>query len=181
MKLLFDYLPIIIFFISFKLKGIYFATALTMLVALLQTAAIWWLQKKVDKIQVVTLIFIVFLGSSTLLLHDPIFIQWKPSIIYWIFAAVCAVTQFFGKQPVVARILQPHISAPPGIWQRINAAWAIFFSALGGLNLYVVYHYSMNTWVNFKLFGTLGLMIGFILVQALYLSRHTSLAKVDSQ
>lgn len=173
MKFLFDYLPIIVFFIAYKYANIYLATALTMITSVLQVVTLWLLHRRFEKFHLITMAFVVILGSFTLLLHNPIFIQWKPTIVYWIFSAVLIGSQMIGSKSLVHRMLDEKIALPLKVWQRLNTSWAIFFAGLGALNLYVVYHFSTNAWVNFKLFGTLLLLLTFILLQALYISKHS--------
>src|SRR3990167_10758602 len=172
MKFLFDYLPIICFFVAFKLWGIYVATAVAIATSLLQVGVYWLKHRRLEKLHIITLIFIVILGGATLIFHKPIFIKWKPTIVYWIFTIVLLGSQLFGSKPLIHRMLKDKITLPHKIWFWLNMSWAIFFLLLGGLNLYVVYHYDTNAWVNFKLFGTLGLMLLFIFAQAFYLARY---------
>lgn len=181
MKFLFDYLPIIVFFVAYKFGDIYLATALTMIVSVLQVAAMWIMHRRFEKFHLITMAFVVILGTFTLLLHDPIFIKWKPTIVYWIFSAVLAGSQFVGTKSLVHRMLDEKIALPLKIWQRLNASWVVFFAFLGFLNLYVVYHFSTNAWVNFKLFGTLLLLLAFIMLQAVYISKHTELTTKTSK
>lgn len=172
MKFLFDYFPIICFFIAYKIWGIYVATAVAIGTSILQVAAYWLRHRRFEKLHLITMAFIVLLGGATLIFHKAIFIQWKPTIVYWIFSLVLLFTQFVTKQTLMHRMFKDKIEMPLHIWSRLNMSWAIFFLLLGALNLYVVYHYSLNAWVNFKLFGTLGLMIAFILIQAVIMSRY---------
>ena len=172
MKLLFDYFPIICFFIAYKFFGIYTATAVTMAACALQNLIYWLKHKKFEKLHIITLLGVVILGGFTLIFHKAIFIQWKPSIIYWIFALVLCFGQFVSRKNLLARMLGDKINLPKKIWDHLNLAWIIFFILLGFLNIYVVYHYSMDAWVNFKLFGTLGLTLVFTIAQAIYMSRH---------
>jgi intracellular septation protein len=171
MKFLFDYFPIICFFIAFKLWGIYVATGVAMGASILQLAIYWLKHRRFEKLHVITSIFILVLGGSTLIFHKPIFIKWKPTIVYWIFTIVLLASQFSAKT-LIHRMLKDKITLPHKVWSRLNLSWAIFFLILGFLNLYVVYHYDTNAWVNFKLFGTLGLMLLFIILQATYIARH---------
>jgi len=116
------------------------------------------------------LIFV--LGGATLIFHKVIFIKWKPSIIYWLFSLLLIGSQFIGKMTLIHRMIGDKIVLPKKIWSRVNLSWGIFFLLMGFLNLYVVYHYSTSSWVNFKLFGTLGLTIVFVFLQVIYMSRH---------
>ena len=179
MKFLFDYFPIIVFFLVYKFLGIYWATGVTMAASLLQVGIYWLMHKRFEKFHIITMIFILVLGSFTLIFHNAIFIKWKPTIVYWIFSIVLIGSQFIGARSLIHRMLHEKISLPEKVWSRINLSWGIFFLFLGGLNLYVVYHYDTNAWVNFKLFGTLGLMIVFIFCQAIYMSKHMQAIKKD--
>lgn len=180
MKFLFDYLPIIVFFVAFKWGGIYLATALSMITSVLQVAGLWLLHRRFEKFHLITMAFVVILGTFTLLLHDPIFIKWKPTLVYWIFSAVLIGSQFIGNKSLVHRMLDEKIALPLKVWQRLNTSWAVFFAFLGCLNLYVVYHFSTNAWVNFKLFGTLALLLAFIILQALYMAKYSDLTSKPS-
>ncbi len=171
-KFLFDYFPIICFFIAYKFYGIYVATLVTMIASALQLAAYWLIHRRFEKLHVITFILIMILGSATLIFHKVIFIKWKPTLIYWAFFIVLTGSHFIGKKTVAHRMLGDKIAIPTNIWKRINIAWAIFFLILGFVNLYVVYHYDTNAWVNFKLFGTLGLTFAFILLQVAYMWRY---------
>jgi len=171
-KLLYDYFPIICFFIAYKLWGIYIATAVTMVASFLQVAGYWLVQRKFEKMHLITMALILLLGGSTLIFHKAIFIKWKPSIIYWLFSLVLLASHFIGKAPIIHRLIGDKIVLPKKVWAKINFSWGLFFFLMGFLNLYVVYNYSTNSWVNFKLFGTLGLTIVFVFIQVIYMSRH---------
>lgn len=172
MKAFFDFFSIIIFFIVFKFYGIYAATASAMIVSLIQLIGYWVFYRKIDKSLLITCIIIMVLGGATLISHNPRFIEWKPSVIYWIFSIVLLYTQLFTKKTLLERIFEKQMDVPRGVWQRLNLSWGIFFLLMGLVNLYVAYHYSQNTWVNFKLFGTLGLTILLVILQAIYIARH---------
>lgn len=172
MKFLFDYFPIICFFIAYKFSNIYTATEVTIAASLIQLTVYWIIHRRFETLHALTFVFVVLLGGSTLLFHKDIFIKWKPSVIYWIFAITLLTSQFFSAKTVLERMLSDKISLAAKIWKRLNMSWAIFFILLGCLNLYVVYHFDTNAWVNFKLFGTLGITLVFIVVQALYMARH---------
>jgi len=177
MKLLFDFFPIVLFFITFKLydnphDGILAATAVVIAATLVQVLITWIRQRKIEKVHIITLAMVVVLGGITLALNDEIYIKWKPTALYWVFALAFLASRFFGKSTLVERILGAQITLPIQIWQRLNISWVVFFIFLGILNLYVVYNYDTNTWVNFKLFGVTGLMLVFIIAQGFYFSRY---------
>ena len=172
MKILFDLLPIVLFFAAFKLADIYVATA----IAIVATAALigwtWLKTRKVDPMQWVSLGLIVVFGGATIWLRDETFIKWKPTILYWIFAAtLLGSAQFLGRNLIYA-MLEKQMHLPARLWAKLNYAWATFFIAMGALNLYVAFNFSTATWVDFKLFGGMGLMFLFVLGQGLLLSKY---------
>ncbi len=171
MKLLFDFFPILLFFIAFKFFGIYTATAVTMAASILQVSIYWYKHRRFESLHLITLVIVILLGGTTLLLHNDLFIKWKPTVIYWVFALCFLASQFIGKAPLVQRLLSAQLSLPDSAWQRLNLSWVVFFSLMGSINIYVLYHFSTNAWVNFKLFGTLGLTLIFLIAQAIYMSR----------
>ncbi|MFT5721395.1 MAG: intracellular septation protein [Motiliproteus sp.] len=175
MKLLFDFLPIAIFFGVYKYTGdIILATAVLIPATIIQMLFTWMRTHKIEKMQLVTLALVIVLGGATVLLQDKTFIQWKPTVVNWLFAVAFLGSQFIGAKPLVQRMMESAVALPAVIWTRLNLAWVLFFIAMGILNLYVVKTLSEEAWVNFKLFGMLGLTLIFIILQGIYLSRHIS-------
>ena len=172
MKLLYDFLPIIVFFVIFKIFGIYWATSSAIIISALQVLGYWIKYRKFEKMQVITLVLIGVMGGATLILHDPMFIKWKVSVINWVFGLAFLGSQYIGKKNFVQRMLEEKISLPTKVWHRLNMFWVVYFLVLGCINIYVVYHFSTNAWVNFKLFGVLGLTIVFVIIQGFYLAKH---------
>ena len=186
MKLFFDFLPIVLFFIAYKfgggiyqwdgqeydIKGIYAATAVMIVVTLLQTAFIWFRHHKVEKANMITLVLVVILGGATLWLQNPDFIKWKPTAVNWLFALAFFFANIFTDKSLLERMMAEHIQLPALIWYRLNVAWILFFIGSGLANLYVAFNFPEETWVNFKLFGLLGLTIIFVVGQSLYLSKY---------
>jgi len=172
MKFLIDFFPIVLFFTAFKLYDIYIATAVLIIASLLQTAIHWLIHRRFEKMHVITLIFVCVFGGLTLMLHDEAFIKWKPTVINWLFAMAFIGSQFIGKKSIIQRMMGDHMTLPSAIWLRLNIAWTLFFIALGIANLYVAYSFDTETWVNFKLFGLLGLTFVFVIGQSIYLSRY---------
>ena len=177
LNFLYEFLPVVLFFVAFKFYGIYVATAVGIVVTGTQLliTTIW--KKRVDKKQLITLVVFLVFGGMTLYFHNPIFVKWKPSVIFWIFGLVLLASQFIGKKPLMQRMLESMLadknaSLPGSIWKHLNLAWTLFFLLLGTVNIYIAYHYSTETWVNFKLYGILGLLFLFSFLQALYLSKH---------
>ncbi|RMD80087.1 MAG: septation protein A [Gammaproteobacteria bacterium] len=176
MKLLADFFPILLFFVAYKAWDIYAATAVAIAASAAQVGWSWSRRGRVEPMHLVTLGLIVVLGGATLLLRDETFIKWKPTVVNWLFAAVFLGSQLLGRRPLVQRMMARSISLPDPVWARLNLSWVGFFLLLGAANLYVAYRYDTDTWVNFKLFGMLGLTLLFVLAQALYLGRHVEKA-----
>ncbi|MBN1129232.1 MAG: septation protein A [Chitinispirillaceae bacterium] len=170
MKLLIDLFPVILFFVAFKLKGIFVATLVAMIASVAQIGWRYLTHRKVEPVMWLSLVIISVFGVATLLLHDEAFIKWKPTILYWLFAVALAGGQLFFDKNVIKGMLEKQITLPDKAWKRLNASWAVFFAALGCVNLYVVYAFSTDFWVNFKLFGIMGLILGFSLVQGVMIN-----------
>lgn len=172
MKFLFDLLPVILFFIAFKVFDIYVATAVVIVATAMQIGWVWFRHRKVDTMLWVSLALVVVFGGATLLLHDETFIKWKPTILYWLFAIVLfGSAQFFGKN-LIRAMLEKQVQVPDALWSRLNFAWMGFFAIMGVLNLYIAFNFSTDTWVSFKLFGGMGLMIAFIVAQGIVLAKY---------
>ena len=172
MKFLFDLLPVLLFFVAFKLADIYVATAVAIATTFVQVAWLKLSGERVDAMLWASLAIIAVFGGATLALQDETFIKWKPTVLYWLLAAVLAGSaQLFGRN-LVRLMLSEQVQLPDPIWSRLNWSWVGFFVFMGALNLYVAFNYSTDLWVNFKLFGGVGLMLVFVVVQALFLARH---------
>jgi len=173
MKLLFDLLPILLFFVAYKLYDIYVATAVAIAAGLLQVAYVWLRHRRLEKTHVATALLLLVFGGLTLALRDETFIKWKPTILDWLFAAAFLGSQFVGtRKPLVQRMMSGTVTVSDPVWERLNGLWVLFFVVMGVLNLVVVYNFDTDTWVNFKLFGMLGLTLVFVVAQAFYLARH---------
>ncbi|MBF0454923.1 MAG: septation protein A [Magnetococcales bacterium] len=172
MALLKDFLPVVLFFVVYKTTDIYTATAVLIATVALQSLYLWFRHGRVPPAQLLTLVLLVLFGGATLLFRDPLFIQWKPTLLQWIMAGVFLGSHFLGDQVIIKRLMGRQMEMPDSIWNRLNLAWVLFFLVSGGLNLYVAKNFNENTWVNFKLFGLMGLMFLFILAQGLLLSRY---------
>jgi len=172
MKFLFDLLPVVLFFIVFKMIDIYWATAVAIATTFAQVAWLKIRRRKVENMMWVTLAIIVVFGGATLLLRDELFIKWKPTVLYWLFSAVLIAGQLLLGKNLIRSAVGAQITLPEAAWRKLNWSWAGFFAFMGAANLYVAFNFSTDTWVNFKLFGGMGLMLVFIIVQALFLARH---------
>lgn len=187
MKLFFDLLPIILFFVAYKMggkdEGIYLATKVLMIAMSVQVAGLYFIKGKVEKTHIFTLLAILILGGLTLFLRDERFVMWKPTIVNWILGIVFFGSQFVGEKSIVKRMLEQHFEMPDKMWNWTNASWAIFFFVSGLLNLAVAPLYAGEgeervslvnlsavfggenpeaTWVNFKLFGLTALSFIFM-------------------
>ena len=176
MKFLFDLFPIILFFIAYKWLGIFAATAVAIVATFLQIGWVWLRHRKVDNMLWVSLGVIVVFGGATLLFHDETFIKWKPTVLYALFSLTLLVAQFgFGKN-FIKTMMEKQMTLPDAVWLKVMYSWVGFFFLMGVLNLYVAFNYSTDAWVNFKMFGGLGLMLVFVVLQALMLAKY-----VDSE
>jgi len=213
MKLLVDFFPIILFFVAYKMQGIYVATGVAIAAAALQVGWIWFRHRRVETMHVATLGLLAVFGGLTIALHDPIFVMWKPTLVNWLFAVAFLGSQWVGERTLIERMMSHAIDVPAATWKRLNLAWVLFFLLSGLANLFVVYvgsgfyearqaliaatgtdeidlatcaaQFTGNlldlcthaqareeVWVNFKLFGMMGLTILFVIAQAFYLARH---------
>ena len=171
MKFLFDLFPVILFFIAFKFAGIYVATGVAIAASIAQIGWLKLRRRKVDTMMWTSLIIIVVFGGATLLLHDETFIKWKPTVLYWAGGGALLVSLAFGRN-LVKSIMGEDLALPEPIWSRLCIAWGVFFLFAGALNLFVAFRYSTDTWVNFKVFGSFALIMGFAVLQALWVSRY---------
>jgi intracellular septation protein len=181
MQLLVDLLPVIAFFIAYKLAGIYVATGVLIVGVLLQTVASWVRHRKVSPMLLTSAVLVLVFGGLTLLIHDATFIMWKPSIVNWLFAVAFLVSQYMRGPTIVQRMMGENIVLDPASWRRLNLMWVGFFLFAGTLNLYVAYRYDEATWVNFKLFGLMGLTLVFALAQGVWIARKAESAGAGSQ
>ncbi|NMM39156.1 MAG: septation protein A [Glaciimonas sp.] len=201
MKFLFDLLPVIIFFVTFKwgeghadsaqtLVSHYFsglisggaitasqapillATVVMIVVSVAQIGYLLSRGKKVDPMLWVSLLIVGIFGGATIYFHNENFIKWKPTVLYWCFGAALLGGQIFMRKNLIRSMMEQQVKLPDIIWQRLNLAWSAFFLAMGVLNLYVAFNFPTATWVNFKLFGGMGLMFAFIVAQSLFLSKY---------
>ena len=170
MQLLFDFFPVIAFVVAYKLTDIYVATGVIIVAVLAQTAIQWVRHRKVSSMALISGALVLVFGGLTLAIHDKAFIQWKVTVVNWLFAAGFLATQFFGERTLIERMLGENVKLERAVWRTLNLIWSAFFLILGALNLYVAYNFDENVWVNFKLFGVLGLTLAFALAQGLWIA-----------
>jgi len=174
MKPILEFFPIILFFVAYKLYDIYVATAVVIVATFIQIATYWLMYRKVETMQWITLGLILVMGGATLYLQDENFIKWKLSIIEWLFGGAFMASQYIGSKTFIERMMGANLELPSKIWKRLNLSWASFFITVGFLNLYVMYNFSTDEWVNFKTFGVPGLMVIFIVIQMIFLYKYVS-------
>lgn len=181
MKLLVDFFPILLFFIAYKTYDIYVATMVAIAASVVQVAWIWTRHRRVENMHLITLAIIVVFGGATLLLQDELFIKWKPTVVNWLFALVFIGSHFFGEKTIIERMMSANITLAKDKWSQLNWSWSGFFVFLGVTNLYVVYNYDTDTWVNFKLFGMMGLTLVFVVIQGFFLVKHMQQDTPDNE
>jgi intracellular septation protein len=172
MKFLFDLFPIILFFIAFKVWDIYAATGVAIAATIGQIGYLKARGRKVDTMMWVSLAIIVVFGGATIALHDETFIKWKPTVLYWLFALILGGAEIFFRKNLIRALMQAQqLTLPEAAWRTLNWSWVGFFAFMGVLNLYVAFNFTTDAWVNFKLFGGMGLMLLFVILQAVYMTR----------
>lgn len=173
MKLLFDLFPVILFFGTFKFTGdIFLATGIAIAATVAQIGWVWVRHRKVDSMLWISLAVIGIFGGATLLFQNETFIKWKPTVLYWLFALILLAGRIVFKRNLIKAMLQEKLKMPDLAWNKLNLSWVGFFMLMGILNLYVAYSFSTDTWVNFKLFGGMGLTMVFVLLQGMMLSKY---------
>jgi intracellular septation protein len=201
MKFLFDLFPVILFFATFKVSEsnaadafelannllggvvmggavsqaqapILLATAVAIVATLAQVGWLLARGRKVDTMLWVSLVVIVLFGGATLIFQDESFIKWKPTVLYWLFGSTLLASAVLLRKNLIRSLLEEQIKLPEAVWSQLNAAWIGFFTVMGFLNLFVAYSFSTDTWVNFKLFGGMGLMLAFVIAQGMFLAKH---------
>ena len=172
MKQFLEFIPLIVFFAVYKMYDIYAATAALMVVTVLQIAITWFTLRKLEKMHLITLGMVLVFGGFTLFFHDDAFIKWKVTVINLLFSAALLVSQFVLKKPLIKQMLGKEMQLPDAIWSRVNLAWAGFFAVAAATNTYIAFHLPQEVWVNFKVFGLLGMTLLFTVATVFYLYRH---------
>lgn len=180
MKFLFDLFPVILFFGTYQIfplfgpkqEAMFYATGVVIAATFAQIVWVYLKHKKVDNMLWISFVIVLVFGGATLLLHDKTYIMWKPSVLYWCFAIVLLVSATWFDRNLIQAMMQKQMTAPKPVWDKLNLSWVAFFSIMGCVNLYVAKNYSESVWVNFKMFGTLGLMLVFVVAQSMLLSKY---------
>lgn len=204
MRLLIDFAPIVVFVLVYyfapetlevlnyllpdalfnplaDLPALALATAVLIPLTGLQVAITYCLWKKIENMHLISFFMVLILGSLTVILRDKTFIQWKPTLLNWLFAVVFLGSHYIGNKPIVERLMDSSIHLPKTLWLKLSYAWIVFFCAAGTANLLVANLFSEEFWVNFKLFGMLGLTLIFIVVQGIFLAPHLQQIEKNSE
>ncbi|WP_313159585.1 septation protein A [Mixta calida] len=171
MKQLLDFLPLVVFFIFYKLYDIYIASGALIAATGLALVASWVLYPKLEKMTIFTFVLVAVFGTLTLVFHNDEFIKWKVTVIYTLFAVALLFSQFFMEKPLIQSMLGKELQLPQHAWRKLNIAWALFFLACGLANIYVAFWMPQAFWVNFKVFGLTGLTLLFTLLSGVYIYR----------
>lgn len=172
MKFFFDLFPVLLFFVAFKAYDIFVATAVAIAATIAQIGWLRFRQHQIDKMMWVNLGIIVVFGGATLVSQDETFIKWKPTVLYWLMATVLIISNQFFKKNLIQAMLEKQVALPSIIWNKLNLSWVGFFLLMGCLNLYVAFNFSVDNWVTFKLFGSTGLMLIFIILQVMMMGKY---------
>ncbi|MDF7681033.1 septation protein A [Enterobacteriaceae bacterium ESL0689] len=172
MKQFLDFLPLVVFFIFYKLYDIYVATEALIIATAIVLIYCWVRYRKIEKMALITFAVVVIFGGMTLFFHNDEFIKWKVTVIYMLFAAGLLFSQWVMKKPLIQCMLGKEITLPDTVWLRLNFVWALFFIFCGLANIYVAFWLPQAIWVNFKVFGLTALTLVFTLVSGIYIYRH---------
>ncbi|MHA0852967.1 septation protein A [Serratia nematodiphila] len=172
MKQFLDFLPLIVFFAFYKLYDIYVASGALIVATALALVFTWVKYRKVEKMTLITFLMVLVFGTLTLVFHNDLFIKWKVTVIYALFALALLISQWVIKKPLVQRMLGKELTLPDKVWSNLNLAWAVFFLACGLANIYVAFWLPQSVWVNFKVFGLTVLTLVFTLLSGIYIYRH---------
>lgn len=170
MQLLADFLPLLFFFAAYMYDDLYFAVGVLMVAMPIGLVLKTYLTKKLDKIYLASTVFLLVLGSATLMFRNPLFLYWKPTAFYWVVSIVFLASQWIGEKTVVERLFAQAAELGREQWIRLNLMWVAFFVFAGGLNIYVAYSFSEPVWVKFKVFGLLALTLVFVIIQAIWMT-----------
>ncbi len=191
----FDFIPLILFFLAFQ-SAQYFpleaenflhflglshvlseqtpiliATFTLIVSTLLQIFYLFFTKKKISKMLLISFLLLVLFGVLTLIFQNSAFIKTKPSILYLLFSFVFLISIVLKKNPL-KHLLGQQMELPVAIWQKLNWAWFGFFMVMALLNAVVAFCFSTAFWVNFKLFGALGLTFLFVMIQGIFLAKY---------
>ncbi len=174
MKPFLNLIPLVVFFIFYKMYDIYAASGALIAATGLALIFTWIKYRKVEKMELITFVMVAIFGSLTLVFHNDLFIKWKVTVIYTLFAIVLLISQWVLKKPLIKNISGMGITLPDNIWARLNSAWACFFLICGAVNIYIAFWFPQEIWVNFKVFGLTLMTLLFTLLCGIYIYYHMS-------
>lgn len=172
MKQFLDFLPLIVFFVFYKLFDIYAASGALIAATALALIFTWLKYRKIEKMTLITFVMVAIFGTLTLVFHNDLFIKWKVTAIYTLFAIALLVSQVILKKPLIQRMLGKELTLPDAVWGKLNIAWSLFFLLCGLANIYVAFWLPQSVWVNFKVFGLTALTLIFTLISGVYIYKH---------
>lgn len=175
MQVLIDFLPIIVFFVAYKIGGIYAATAALIVATTVQVAVQWFRQRTVNKLLLASAAIVAVMGGITLAVKDPSFIKWKVTVVYWILAAAFLAGATVLKKTLMERSIGHTVELPRRMWRQLDLSWAFTFALIGSVNIFVMRRYDEETWVNFKVFGALGITLVVLVAQVLWIASRGAL------
>jgi len=185
MQALLDFLPVVAFVVAYWLTDFKTAILVIMIAMVIQVIATWLLTRTVNKLLLGSAGLVVGLGSISLLLDNDLIFKWKPTVLNWVFAAAFLGSRYIGEKTIVQRIMESvakeDIVLKRDDWQQLNIMWIAYFIIAGIANIVVAYNFSEAFWVNFKLFGLLGLTFAFMLFQAFWLTRKADNSETDQE
>ena len=180
MKFIFDLFPVLLFFAAYKLAGIFTATAVLIAASAAQVGIYWLVTRKFETMHVITLVLVALFGGATLLFHDAAFIQWKPTIISFLFAAGLLGYRYIADKNLIEGFLGSRMELPSEIWDKMNLAWAVYFAVTAATNAFVILSFDTATWVDFHTFGMTAITGSFVIGQTFYLARHLRTTQTET-
>lgn len=177
MKFLFDFFPVLLFFITFKshddpIEGMVTATGVLIMATLFQVGFNWLKHRKIEKMHIITLILVLVFGGATIYFKEPSYLIWKVTIANWLFALIFFSSHFIGHKPIIKRMMDHMIQLPESVWTKLSLSWITFFTLLGTINLFIGFNYDFDTWVDFKFYGLMGLTLAFTILQSIFISKY---------
>ena len=179
-KLIVDFLPLLVFFIAYKLSDIYIATGAAIAATLLQIIYLKWSKTPVEPMHWLGAIIVVVFGGLTIWLHDETFIKWKPTVLYWSFAVILLGGLLFKGKNLLQSLLGKQLELPAKAWNTLAFMWIAFFAFMGALNLYIAFSFTLDQWVSFKVWWSLGLILVFSVIQGVYMSKFVDTVETKS-
>jgi intracellular septation protein len=180
MQLLFEFLPLIAFFVAFVMYDLYVATATIIVAIALQIAYQWFRHRKVNNMLLISGALVAVFGGITLVLRNPLFIQWKVTVVNWLFAAAFLGSQLFGDKTFTERVMGQAVQLDKAVWRQLNTLWVANFTVIGAVNLYVMYNFDLEVWAYFKTWGMIALSLLMAVGQAIWISSRTADRGADS-